>query len=236
MIGLRNKIEHRYAPKIDNHVGGECQALLLNFDDLLVENFGTYYALKDLMVFPLQTANFKDGERNKMIKKFQGKQYNDIKEYIDVYRESISDEIYNDPKFSFRVYLMPKVGNHKASSDIAMEFIPYDVNKKEDIEALKSHVTLIKEKTVQVANQGKFKPSAVVNYIKEKIGKPFTLNKHVQAYKYYKIRTDSKGCKTDYCQYDEPHKDYIYTQKWVDFLVEKLSDEEEYQKVVSYKQ
>lgn len=235
MIGLRNKIEHRFAPKIDNHVGGECQALLLNFDELLIQEFGDYYALKDLLIFPLQTTSLRNVGRLEVVKKFQGKQYDEIKEYIDAYRESITDETYSDPKFSFRVFLMPKVGNRKSSSDLAMEFIPYDVSNKDDMESLKKHVTLIKEKNIQVANQGMYKPSAVVDLVKVKIEKPFNLNKHVQAYKYYKVRDDAKSCKVEYCQYDEPHKDFIYTQKWIDFLVEKLSNEDEYQKVVSYK-
>ncbi len=38
LIGLRNKIEHRYVPTIDMQVVGECQAALLNFDDLLLLN------------------------------------------------------------------------------------------------------------------------------------------------------------------------------------------------------
>ena len=235
MIGLRNKIEHRFAPKIDNHIGGECQSLLLNFDELLINGFGPYYALKDLMVFPLQTSNLRNSERTEIIKKFQGKHYEDIKEYIDNYRNHINDELYCDPRFSFRVFLMPKVGNHKSSSDISMEFIPYDLNTKEDKEALQRHVILIKEKTIQVANQGKFKPATVVDYVKSKIPRPFSMNKHVQAYKYYKVRPTPDKCKIEFCQYDEPHKDYIYTQKWMDFLVEKLSDEKEYNKVLPIK-
>ena len=37
---LRNKIEHRFAPAIDPHVAGECQAMILNFDEQLVREFG----------------------------------------------------------------------------------------------------------------------------------------------------------------------------------------------------
>ena len=39
------------------------------------------------------------------------------------------------------------------------------------------------------------------------------------------------GCKTEFCHYDEPHQDYIYTKKWVDFLVEKLKDDQEYENI-----
>lgn len=235
MIGLRNKIEHRFIPKIDNHISGECQALLLNFDELLTDQFTNYYSLKELLVFPLQTSNLRSNSATEVVKKFQGKHYDSVKEYIDVYRNGISDDIYNDPKYSFRVFLMPKTGNHRNTSDISMEFIPYDVNKKEDMESLQKHITIIKEKNVQVANQGKFKPSTIVKAVKAQINKPFSMHNHTMAYKYYKVRIQPDKCKVEFCQYDEPHRDYVYTQKWIDFLVEKLSIEEEYQKIITFK-
>ncbi len=235
MIGLRNKIEHRFVPKIDNHISGECQALLLNFDELLTEHFSNYYSLKELLVFPLQTSNLRHDSKIDVVKKFQGKHYDSIKDYIDVYRNGINVETYNDPKYSFRVFLMPKTGNHKSTSDMSMEFIPYDVNKKEDMELLERHITIIKEKNVQVANQGKFKPTAIVNEVKDKIKKPFSMHNHTMAFKFYGVRVQPNKCKVEFCQYDEPHKDYVYTQKWIDFLIEKLSNDEEYKKVISFK-
>jgi hypothetical protein len=45
-----------------------------------------------------------------------------------------------------------------------------------------------------------------------------------------------EGCKTKYCQFDQVHSDYIYTQEWVDFLVRKLSDEAEYNRLLAYKE
>ncbi len=237
MIGLRNKIEHRFAPKIDNHIGGECQALLLNFDELLTEEFGSYYALKDLMVFPLQTANLRNVGRVEAVKKFQGKHYNEIKEYIDIFREKVSDDVYNDPKFSFRVYLVPKLGNHKNSSDISMEFVKYNPDKPDEIEAQNQLVTLIKEKIVKTGNPDGLKPKQVVEKVAKQIGKNFKIHHHTQAWKYYKIRPSkfSKNHLNEHCYSDSAHEDYVYTPAWVEFLIRKLENEEEYQKVISYK-
>ena len=53
IIGLRNKIEHRYVPSIDAHVAGECQALLLNLERLLSEEFGDYYSIADSLSVPV---------------------------------------------------------------------------------------------------------------------------------------------------------------------------------------
>ena len=39
-IGLRNKIEHHSLSQIDPSIFGECQAILLNFENLLTTEFG----------------------------------------------------------------------------------------------------------------------------------------------------------------------------------------------------
>lgn len=238
MIGLRNKIEHRYAPKIDSHIGGECQALLLNFDELLTNEFGNYYSLKELLIFPLQTANMRNTGAVEVVKKFQGKHYDEIKEYIDAFRNGVSEDVYDDPKFSFRVYLVPKVGNNKNSSDMSMEFVKYDPNKPEEMEAHKNLVTLIKEKIIKTGNPDGLKPKQVAEKVAAKIGKQFTVNYHTKAWKFYKIRESDfiKNHLNEYCYSDAAHTDYIYTPAWVDFLSRKLANEDEYKKVISYKE
>jgi len=237
-IGLRNKIEHRYVPDLDPYVSGECQSLLLNFDELMTHEFGTYYALRETLAVPLQTATLRTPNQIDTLKKFQGRQFNKLKEYIDAFRNDLPNEIYDDPKFSFRVYLIPKCGNHKSSSDITIEFIKYDPNNPDDMGKLEKLTTLIKEKKVQVANQGKFKPSTVTKIVSEKIKKKFTIYNHTQAWKLYDARKQGNspdGCKYEYCQFDETHGDYIYTQEWINFLIKKLTDENEYNRLICYK-
>lgn len=237
-IGLRNKIEHRYVPAIDPDICGECQALLLNFDEMITNEFSKYYALKETLAVSLQTSTLRTPNQMKTMKKLQGKQYTELKEYLDAYRRELPDDIYNDPKFSFRVYLIPKIGNHESSSDIAVEFIKYDPKNPNDYESLKKYIALIKEKKVQVANQGKLKPSTISQMVSEKIRRNFSIYNHTQAWKYYDVRkpgNNAQDCKTEYCQYDEVHKDYVYTQEWVDFLVKELSNEDKYNRVISYR-
>lgn len=235
LIGLRNKIEHRYVPTIDGHVVGECQAALLNFDDILTQEFGEYYALKEFISVPLQTSNIRTERQIEMMKKFQGEQYDLVKNYIDTYREQLEENIYQDPKYSFRVFLIPKIGNHHSSSDVAIEFIKYDPENPEDMATYQKQIALIKEKKVPVVNPGKLKPGEVALEVEKRIKQKFSVSyHHPLAYKYYKVRPIEKkaeGCNIKYCQFDDAHKDFVYTQAWVDFLVDKLSNEEEYNKI-----
>ena len=238
IIGLRNRIEHRYVPTLDLHVAGECQALVLNYDELLVEEFSDYYALRESLVFPIQTSNLRSSEQLEAVKRFQGKQYDDLRDYLDEYRSSLADEIYQDSRYSFRVYLIPKIGNHQSSSDIAFEFVKYDPSNPDDMAALEKQVTLIRERQVPVANAGMYKPSQVAKLVEAKIGRSFSVYNHTKAWKMYEVRAsgeDPKACNIKYCQFDTVHHDYVYTQEWVDFLVRKLGNEEEYNRLLAYK-
>jgi uncharacterized protein DUF3644 len=44
-IELRNKIEYRFLPDLDIEIFGECQALLMNFEAMLAEEFGEKQAV-----------------------------------------------------------------------------------------------------------------------------------------------------------------------------------------------
>lgn len=239
MVGLRNRVEHRYVPALDPHIAGECQAMILNFDNLLVEEFGDFYALREALAVPLQTSNMRSAAQMEVVKQFQGKQYDDLIDYIDSFRAELPDAIYQNPQFSFRVYLIPKTGNHESSSDLAFEFVKYDPSKPEDMKALQRHVALIKERQVPVANPGTYKPSRVAKLVAERTGRAFKTHHHTLAWKMYGVRKSGEtpeGCNTKYCQFDQVHSDYIYTQEWVDFLARKMSDEGEYNRLLAYKE
>jgi hypothetical protein len=51
---MRNKIEHRSMPELDPSIFGECQAMLLNFDDLLGKEFGDKNRIRQCLSFALQ--------------------------------------------------------------------------------------------------------------------------------------------------------------------------------------
>lgn len=53
IIGLRNKVEHRYLPQIDLKVLGECQALLLNYEKTLIDWFGEKFAINENLAIPI---------------------------------------------------------------------------------------------------------------------------------------------------------------------------------------
>ena len=85
-----------------------------------------------------------------------------------------------------------------------------------------------------------YKPGKVTQLVKEKTGKKFTSNNHTQAWRYLKARPKSGAAQPgntnkDYCIYHVAHKDYTYSEKWVDRLVAAMADDAEFAKIKAVK-
>ena len=143
-IELRNKIEHRFLPQLDPEIAGECQSLLMNFEDLLVSEFGSRYALMGDLAFPLQVTRLRAAVRNTAQKKLQAREFGRIKSFLDQYRAALDPSVWNGSDFSFRVFLVPRIGNRPGSSDLAVEFIKYDEAKPQEMEQYQRVLALIK--------------------------------------------------------------------------------------------
>lgn len=236
-IKLRNKIEHHFCPAINPVLSGYCQALLFNYEGLLVKEFGEYFSLGTELTLALQLSTFRD-ETGKAVKKIHTKNFEELLGQIDAFRKEIPQTVSESPNFCFRAFLIPKIANHENSSDISIEFVKHDPNNAEDMEKYEKHVALIKEKQVQVADQGKYRPKAVIAMVRERTGIEFNQHLHTNAWKLYKVRTsknDPKECNTKYCQYSLAFDTYVYTDDWVDFLCKRVVKPDELQKIRSIK-
>jgi ABC-type cobalt transport system substrate-binding protein len=158
---LRNKIEHRFMPIIDPIISGECQSLLLNFEELIVQEFGDENSIIENLFIPLQFT----AQRKSLVKT---KQDEKVIDFIKTFRGSLSADISDSQKFSFKAFFIPKLGSHRNSSDVAVEYVKFDSTNSEEMKKYEKFIVGIKEKTVQVANQGKYKPSKVLELVKEK--------------------------------------------------------------------
>lgn len=236
-VALRDEVEHRYAPVFDPLMSGECQALLLNYERIVVEEFSPYYSLGANISIPLQISSYSNKEQLNAMRELQRHDYKILKDYVQSYRDALDPNIYTDPEYSFRVFLVQVPANRDKTADMTMEFIPYNESTREQIDALERGRTLIKTRTVPVANQGTYRPKDVVKVIQE-VEPRFRMHEHTLAWKYFGVRQSglsATGCKTEYCQYDEPHRDYVYTQKWVDLLTKAVTNSAKYDELRSYK-
>jgi len=236
IVGLRHKIEHRHLPELDATLYGECQAALMNFDDVLAREFGTRYSLNESLAFSLQFSKSIPPQKATALRRHLASVGKNVLEFINAFRNGLPDEVVNDPKYSFRVYLVPKVTTKPTSADVAVEFVPYDPKIPEEADGLKRLTALIKERQVPVANLGYLKASQVVTQVRTRLGVPFNLSHHVRAWQHYDVRPKGgserpEKTKGRHCVYDTVHKDYVYTQEWVELLCKELTDTAKYQTV-----
>lgn len=117
----------------------------------------------------------------------------------------------------------------------------------EEKEKQKRVAALIKLKEVKVfSTKDLLKPKDVVSKVQEKLGNPkvirggkqvdkFNSDTHTRCWKKYKVRPDEiqkkrspEKVKAEYCVYDHANDCYLYKNAWVDFLVEKMLNDDEY--------
>lgn len=236
-IGIRNKIEHRYwdSSALDIWLFGECQALLYNYENLIVALFGEDYSINTCLAYALQFSHLRANEQISAQRELLSKDMQDIKKYIEKYRTDLTQEVYDSQEYSIKLLQIPKISNTNRS-DLAVEFVSWNSLSDEDRENYNRLTTIIKDKIIKqnVSNANMLKPIDVRNAVKERTGVEISQNNHTDLWKAFEVRPDSMSdakfdTVTKYCIYDEPHNDYLYTSEWVDFIV-KLVLEHDFRK------
>ncbi|MCL4346005.1 MAG: DUF3644 domain-containing protein [Candidatus Thermoplasmatota archaeon] len=238
IIKLRNEIEHSLytnisAWKID--IFGECQSCLINYDSLIKEEFGDHAGITDKMYLAIQLSKSFVKEQVETQTKQAREAELSIKQLIESYRDNISIEMYNDLRYRFSIFIIPKVSNNKHADDIPVLF---NNDIKIDPEEIKGKFGLLTVKTTQIEvptqRSYKLKPKEIVEQVKIMTGRyDFKIYLHTNCWRKYKARPRDKknNFKNEFCLFDEAHRDYVYTQKWVDFLVQKLKKDIEYESI-----
>ncbi len=230
LIGLRNKIEHRHLPELDAALYGECQAALMNLEALLVSEFGDRYAMTEQLAVSLQFSRVTPAEQRRSAKVLASSAARTVKDYVEKFRGNLPSTILSSMKYSFNVFLIPKLANRQSASDAAVEFIKVDEASSAELERLEKLNVLIREKQIPIANLDLFKPGAVVKRVAERLPFTFHVGHHTDAWKHFKVRpagaaSNPHRTQSEYCVYDTVHRDYVYTQAWIDKLVRELKSQ-----------
>lgn len=149
-IPLRNMIVHRNIPELDDSIFGECQAMLINFNNFIEQHFDKKYSIKNSLSFSLQLSqspkNFIEATKDELKKKDAAK----IVEYIKSYRSSLTTEQFESPEYSFKVVLI-QVKNHQSKDALALKFVNEKDLTEEQKEQLKNiGIVLVKEKQIKI--------------------------------------------------------------------------------------
>lgn len=234
-IGLRDRIEHRDVPALDMRVFGECQALLFNFEDLILKEFGARFEINETLAPSLQFSRVRSSEAETALRELLKPLPRDISTFIAEFKSALSSDMTDDLGFSYKVFLIPNVKNDQSKDALAIEFVHYDPKAKDQYEKL---VTLIKDRQVPILNLDTFKPGAVVTQVKQSLGaqRAFNMASHTACWRHYKVRppsgaADPGACDTLFCIYDKTHGDHVYTKAWIEHLCKELADDAKYREV-----
>ena len=247
-IPLRNKIEHRSLPELDSNIFGECQAMLLNFDELLEREFGTKWCIRQCLSFALQM--YPTSENLAQAVK-QNRTAQTAAKFIEQYRSSLDPGVFASGKYAFKAFLI-QVANHPSKDALAIQFINYDKLTDHEKAEVGKLVALVKYKNPPVANVDTIRAGEVCKRVQHALGDSkvmrglkqidkYNLVWHTRCWRHFKVRPPSKSKQpeqtdTQYCIYDKRHKDYGYTTEWVNFLIGKFKDEKAYKELYPRKE
>lgn len=227
-IPLRNKIEHRFMPALDNRIFGECQSLLTNFEKILTAEFGKKHSINENLVYSLQFSENLSNESKKT------SEFLKIENYITDFKNNLSDDIINDPKYRFQAVLIPIQNKNKA--DVAIKFINSDDLTEEDKKNINSIIAIKKYGIRPISDAGNFKAKEVAEKVSNELSTHYKCEinfshsyHHNICVKKYKAKRgkNKKNTNTDFCIYNEPHDAFSYTEKWINHIITKLKFEEE---------
>lgn len=220
MIDIRDNVEHKILRCSDKNFFPLFQANCLNFDKSICELFGKRLSLQNELSIALQFTKL-DFTQTLELQKF------DIPEHIETLNAELHDRLTEEERsdldYRFRVvYTL----DHTSKSKAHFEFIQPGSDEGKQIHS-------ILEKRVIADDQYPYKPAQAAKLIAEKSGRKFTSHNHTQAWRRYKVRPSSNAKERNqtnrgFCIFHSSHGDYTYNDSWIDFVVEKISFDQEF--------
>lgn len=226
-VALRNKIEHRFTDaELDIATSGYAQATLLNYESELTDLFGEDESLADALRFPVFVGTFSNvsADRMRMAKTALPAE---VRNFISGFQANFGDDVVEDSRYEFRVHLIQQTGP-KTDADVSLNFVREDELTQEQHEVLaglgREGTLIVREQSRPVASAGLLKPGQVVKRVGAQVPFVFNMRHFIHAWRHLKVRPEP-GAKQPqrtiekYCVYDQPHRDYLYTDAFVDKLV-----------------
>jgi hypothetical protein len=171
LIGIRHEIEHQMTSRIDDHLSAKFQAAALNFNTYVKNLFGTKYGLDQEQAFSIQFSGIDEGTGRELLTQSDLPKH--IRSFIVQFETDLTQNEFDDPKFSYRVAFVRKTSNSKVAADKVVEFIAPNSNVATEINKVFLKET---EKT-------KYKPGTIVKLMKADGFPRFGMQHHTELWK-----------------------------------------------------
>jgi len=227
-IGLRERIEHRFTRNrlryVELLVSGKINALLLNFEKTLVSRFGQRQSLAETLRFPVFLSSL-SRDSAELLESAYAAAPASILRFVEAYEARLDRAVRVSEAYDFRIYLMPKAS--PAERDLPIEFVDLSKLSAEEAQAVENARVIIRDRQVEAINVSRLKAGEVVARV-QAIYPAFSMYYHTLAWRRYGIRPASNApdpaqSDTTYAVYDRAHRDYLYTEAWVERLTSDLA-------------
>ena len=122
LIGLRHEIEHQMTISLDNYLSGRYQACVMNYNNYLKKLFGEHHGLDNHLTYSLQFLELT--EEQVLGVKREANVPDRLRSYITRFDQSLTQEEFENPKYSFRLIFVRKLVNRPGQADHVVEFVP----------------------------------------------------------------------------------------------------------------
>lgn len=224
---LRDDVEHKLLGRADAKWLGLFQACCLNFDKAICDLFGSRLTLSHDLSFAIQFTKM-NLEQLATLNRYE------IPAHIDAVdarlTEGMTEAQVADLEYQFRVvYTLDAVTKSRAH----FQFVQPDSAEGKDIRNV-----LVQHRLAD--HLYPHKPGNIVSLVREKTGKGFTLHNHTQAWRKFEARPQQgaaqlENTKRDFCVYHAAHKDFTYSDQWVEHLIAEVNDEQKFADLKAFK-
>lgn len=183
LIGLRHEIEHQMTTRIDDLLSARFQACCLNYNDAIRNLFGEKYAIDQHLAFSLQFSALQEEQIDQLNARRDLPK--NIATFIEGFDGALTDDEYNDSKYSYRVIFVPKLVNSKGQADKVIEFIRPNTEQAKGMNVAYA--------TIKETEREKFRPGTIVEMMKQDGYPHFNMHWHTKLWQEKDGRNPGKG-------------------------------------------
>jgi hypothetical protein len=229
-VNLANSVAHRHLPPLDVAVVPLVQAALLNFENALAREFGEDWALAEQLSVPLELSGFRYPAAPASLTHLRASLPPDVQAVLARAGEA-RPELLSDPTYQLRVAFVPTAPAPGHSPDAIAYFVRPGEVPAELAEAVTRLVVLARGARAVRPNLG---AKEVVAAVSRRIPWRFGVRQLAPLARALGARPpagaeDKTATDARYCEYVPAAKLYLYSQAWVDRLVDLLTDPASYE-------
>lgn len=182
LLGLRNEIEHKMCPELDNYLSARYQACCMNYNDYLRQLFGKKYGIDQFMTYALQFAQLSEEQ---ITPAREGDIPSNVRAYMTRFDDQLTEQELNSPRFAYRLIFVRKLAGKPGQADSVIEFVKSD---SEFAKTVNKNYWVLKE-----VEKPKYLPGQIVQMMQEKGFVKFSIHRHTQLWKKMNGKNPAKG-------------------------------------------